>query len=150
VAVCLAVALCSSEAYRLPGLSGLPGLPILKPPPILTNQVEEWKEDAQEVKDHIEEELQNIKDKWEDFLNGIGGGKEEVTTEPPQEETTAAPEEATTTTQVPTTAAAKTTTPVICFHNIAHRKFGQFLNCCNLEKNRFLLREFVKITIFSQ
>jgi len=112
VAVCLAVALCSTEALRLP----------IKPPPFLQNQVDQWKDDAQDVKDHIEEELQNIKDKWEDLLNGIGGiGGGTVETEAPQEETTAAPEEATTLAPVETTAApvettaapVATTTPVI-------------------------------------
>jgi hypothetical protein len=103
--VCVAMAATSAHAWRLP----------IKPPPFLQNQVDQWKDDTQDVKDHIEEELQNIKDKWEDLLNGIGGiGGGTVETEAPQEETTAAPEEATTQAPVKTTAApVATTTPVI-------------------------------------
>jgi hypothetical protein len=110
--VCLAVAVCSSEALRLP----------LKPPPFLQNQIDEWKDDAQEVKDHIEEELQAIKDKW-DHLQAIkdaledlcnAGDKDGITSESPVESTTAP--------EVTTTAAAATT-PVIFTDLRARMKF---------------------------
>jgi len=78
VLVCLAVAVCSSQAFRLP----------IKPPPFLENQVDQWKEDAAAIRDRLEQELQKLRDEIKGLLGGCKN-----------EETTAAPEP-TTTTQV--------------------------------------------------
>lgn len=103
VALCLAVAVCSSEALRLPI--------VIKPPQFIQNQVDQWTDEAQDLKDQIQQDLQDIRDKWEDLLNCIGGNKE--TTTVPKEDTTLAPVEETTT----TAAAATTPVNIIIFTN---------------------------------